>query len=96
MTRISTCPLGPIYHEAIVLVIPTIRDPSSADPNPATEKLSSMAATSPNIAAFRTSRNNPSVTMVSGNVSRKAIGRTKPLTRPSNSAASMKVPVPAI
>ncbi len=79
-----------------MLVIPTMIAPKIADQNPATWKLSSIAATRPNIAAFNTKINNPSVTTVSGNVIKKNNGRTTALTSPRSNAASMKLPVPSI
>ena len=81
---------------AIVLVMLTTMEPRMAEPKPATEKLSSIAATSPNIAALMTRTNSPSVTMVNGNVSTIAIGRMKPFARPSSKAARINVPVPSI
>ncbi|MNE54765.1 hypothetical protein D3C80_1495750 [compost metagenome] len=50
-------------------------------------------AVSPIIAAFTTSRNRPSVTMVSGRVRMTMIGRTMALTRPSRTAAATRLPV---
>ena len=79
-----------------MLVILTMIAPNNADQKPATTKSSSNAATSPNIAAFRTKRKKPIVTMVNGRVIRKAIGRTIALTNPSRNAARMKLKVPSI
>ena len=89
-------PSGPIYHEAIVLVILTTSEPNIADQNPATMKLSSIEATRPNMAAFNTNRKRPSVMIVIGRVSKNAMGRTKPLTRQSRTAARITLPVPSM
>ena len=85
-----------MYQDAIVLVILTMIEPKTADQKPATENPSSVAATSPNIAAFTTKRNSPRVRSVIGRVIRTATGRMTALTRPSKIAARMKVPVPLI
>ena len=85
-----------MYHDAMVLVILTIIAPKTADQNPATTKPSSIAATNPNIAAFKTSKNKPRVTTVIGKVRIKAIGLIIALTKHSNKAAVIMLPVPAI
>ena len=85
-----------MYHDEIVLVILTMIAPNTAAQKPATTKFFNNAATRPNIAAFRTNRNKPSVMIVSGRVSTNAMGRTIPFTMPSSKAARMNVPVPAI
>ena len=85
-----------MYHDAMVLVILTIIAPKTADQNPATSKPSSIAATNPNIAAFKTSKNKPKVTTVIGNVSTNAMGLTIALTTHSNKAAMIMLPVPAM
>ena len=74
----------------------TISAPKIADQKPAIEKLSSIAATSPNIPALRTSKNKPSVIIVIGKVSINAMGRTNALTSPRRRPARINVPAPDI
>ena len=85
-----------MVQDATVLVILTIKAPKTAAQKTETQKLSSSAATSPNIAAFRTKINRPSVIIASGRVSTNMIGRVTPLTSPSSTAAKTKVKAPLI
>lgn len=85
-----------MYHDAIVLVILTMIAPKIADQNPSTTKPSSIAATNPNIAAFKTSKNKPRVTTVIGKVRTNAIGLMIALTRHSSRAAIIMLPVPTM
>ncbi len=87
MVMTSTLPLSPIKAEASQPVIEMTTEPKTADQKPATVMPASIQATRESIAALMTSRNRPSVRMVSGRVSRITIGRTMALTMPSSSAA---------
>ena len=74
-------------EEAIQAVIETTMAPKRAGQNPATVMPSSIQATSENMPALMTSRNRPSVRIVSGRVRMIRTGRTTALTMPSSRAA---------
>jgi hypothetical protein len=94
--RISKRPSGPIYHEAIHPVTPTIKAPKTAENKPFTEKSSKIEATIPNMAAFTTSRKRPRVSTVMGSVRMIIRGRMTALTIPSSRAAIKSVSTPSM
>jgi hypothetical protein len=94
--RISKRPFGPIYHEAIQPVTPTIKDPKTAENKPFTEKSFKIVATIPNMAAFTTRRKMPRVATVMGSVRIIIRGRMIALTIPSSRAAIKSVSTPSM